>query len=398
MLVSAMLISAMLVPAVAGARDEYEIIDLGSLGGDFSRAEAINDRGQITGVSETDIEDDFGIAETHAFLWLPEPRDGLPAGMTDLGTLGGGASSRGLGIGDGPTVVGESDGGVQFVSPIRWRSGVMEALETDPGPFFLFGNARAINRRGDIVGSVSGGFDCRATIWLDEPRHGFPAGRSQLTPMLGFANGVGNDINDRGEIVGTLDQSCDTSGDVRHAFLWLPEPSYGMPAGAIDLTPDAPAGRSATATAINEMGQVVGSISNVETAITAEAFFWQDGALSALPSLIADSRTEATDINNDGIAVGESGDRAVRWYGGVVRDLNELVPAARGDGGEWTLTKAHGINDRGQIVGEGRLDGNIRGFLLNPVDLGPNIPALGPFGAALLALVLALLGLGMMRR
>ncbi len=57
-----------------------KITDLGSLGGDFSAAVAINERGQVIGVSVPG-----GRASVHAFLW----QDGR---MTDLGTLGGAES------------------------------------------------------------------------------------------------------------------------------------------------------------------------------------------------------------------------------------------------------------------------------------------------------------------
>jgi probable HAF family extracellular repeat protein len=56
------------------------IVDLGTLpGGDWSRAEAINDQGLIVGISGTDGEEGW-----HAFAWT-----GFTARMTDLGTLPG---------------------------------------------------------------------------------------------------------------------------------------------------------------------------------------------------------------------------------------------------------------------------------------------------------------------
>jgi len=55
----------------------YTVTDLGTLGGTFSEADGINNRGSVEGTSTLP-----GDTTLHAFLW----RNGV---MTDLGTLGG---------------------------------------------------------------------------------------------------------------------------------------------------------------------------------------------------------------------------------------------------------------------------------------------------------------------
>src|SRR5215469_8184114 len=52
----------------------------------------------------------------HAFLWLPQPAYGLPAGMNDLGTLAGEQYSSANGINSTGQVVGGS-GTVSFMGP-----------------------------------------------------------------------------------------------------------------------------------------------------------------------------------------------------------------------------------------------------------------------------------------
>ncbi len=46
-----------------------------------------------------------------------------------------------------------------------------------------------------------------------------------------------------------------------------------------------------------------------------------------------------------------------------MQDLNSLIPAGSG----WALSVARDINDAGQIVGEGVINGQQRAFLLTPV-------------------------------
>ena len=81
--------------------------------------------------------------------------------------------------------------------------------------------------------------------------------------------------------------------------------------------------------------------------------------------------TLAYDINESGQIVGSASlggegwnASALLWQDGVMMDLNTLVPPGSG----WTLETARAINDCGQIVGEGLVDGERRMFLLTPSD------------------------------
>ena len=77
-------------------------------------------------------------------------------------------------------------------------------------------------------------------------------------------------------------------------------------------------------------------------------------------------------INNAGEIVGVSGPnffsseghRAFIYSGGVMRDLNLLVPAVAGR----VLTSAADINGAGQIVASGKINGADHGFLLTPTQ------------------------------
>jgi probable HAF family extracellular repeat protein len=98
------------------------------------------------------------------------------------------------------------------------------------------------------------------------------------------------------------------------------------------------------ALAVNASGHVVGrsGIPGVET----RAFLWQNGVISDL------GYGEAADINDTGQIVGWGPyDQACLWQGGVRTELGELVP----DGG----SNAHAINDNGQVVGWSMTSGGV---------------------------------------
>jgi probable HAF family extracellular repeat protein len=95
---------------------DYVIYDLGTLGGDLSLANDINNNGQIVG----DSLDFFG--HHHAFIW----ENGE---ITDLGTLGG-LYSIAYGINDNGLIVGYSYNTEGIAKACLWEIGVMTDLGT----------------------------------------------------------------------------------------------------------------------------------------------------------------------------------------------------------------------------------------------------------------------------
>ena len=129
------------VPCFSGAghlpavTNRYTLTDIGTLGGPFSAAYAVNARGKVIGVSET------AQGKKHAFLW----QFGL---IKDLGTLGG-ADSFALGMNEQGQVVGWSDAAGNNQHAFLWESGKMTDLGLMGG---AFSQAYGINAKGHVAG------------------------------------------------------------------------------------------------------------------------------------------------------------------------------------------------------------------------------------------------------
>jgi probable HAF family extracellular repeat protein len=161
--------------------------DLGTLpGATTSLARAINNRGQITGLSGYTLG---GTNEIHAYLWERGT-------MTDLGTMGTGFSD-GRGINDRGQVV-----GVTWTSSFLWEDGVMTPIPI----------AGDINNRGQIVGTgETPDGRSHAMLWDD--------GQTiDLGTLPGDDSSEAYAINNRGQVVG---RSFHSSRFPRtRAFLW----------------------------------------------------------------------------------------------------------------------------------------------------------------------------------
>ena len=94
MLILQIVLSILLASGIGSAQD-ISVTDLGTLGGTYSSAAAINNLGQVVGDSYT------ASGESHAFSWT------AAGGMVDLGTLGG-TDSNATAVNDLGQVVGRS--------------------------------------------------------------------------------------------------------------------------------------------------------------------------------------------------------------------------------------------------------------------------------------------------
>lgn len=188
-----------------------------TLGGDNSYATGANNRGDVVGWAENAVHDGTCTApqvlQFHAVIWRPKSGD-----LQDLSPIGSDSSSAATAINDGGQVVGISGrcdrarGRFSAVHAVIWEKGVPRELPNLGGG--AWNTPTAINQHGDaagfsdFAGDQGGGLNAHAALW---PRAG---GIVDLGVLGDDAISLAFGINAHGQVVG---QSI---GDVSRAFIY----------------------------------------------------------------------------------------------------------------------------------------------------------------------------------
>jgi probable HAF family extracellular repeat protein len=359
----------------------YTVTDLGILPGfESSRATALNDRGQVIG-SLSHEEMDF---DPHGFVWA----DGI---MRDLGKV------WLEGINNKGQCVGTRHPKHRTVYAALYTAGRFQELLKNTSASSMAYN---INDSGQVVG-LSQVTNLKAPASTKRGCFLWENGkRRYLDIPEGYSAGDAVAINNNGQIAGEV---WNGGSNERHACLWI---------GGDCIIFDEPDGfNQSRAIAVNNSGQVllrafqsnfkhllellseneqewnstdpesyqilfnlcqekIAALPKDVPVFRQQAFLWQGGEVQAVEGL-------AEAVNDSGQVVGWSGcipdandlakgreaPYAFFWQNGELLDLNDLLQPESG----WRLTKANAINNRGQIVGHGEIDGKTRAFLLTPI-------------------------------
>ena len=288
--------------------------------------------------------------------------------VAELGTLGGtngfanAVSNKGS-VAGAATLLGDT-----VSHAFLWRKGLIKDLGTLGGPN---SGAASLNEEDEVTGSSDTstpdplgedfcGFGtnliCLPFVWQD--------GAMVPLPTLGGSNGAAHAVNSRGQVAGqaeneTRDATCGSGSELPQfePVLWEKGEIHKLPTIAGD--PDG------IVAAINDNGQAVGNTGDCT------GFFhgvrWQDGKAIDLGTLDGMLLVPQA-INNRGQVVGFAFSQddsafvlvAFLWQNGVATNLGTLPPVEVAPD---LFSLAVGINDKGQIVGDSCDAESCRAFL-----------------------------------
>ena len=317
---------------------QYTITDLGiTTGGVYN----INESGQVAGYTKA------ADGSYQAFVWTAGQLMMLPTlvGNSYAGSL----NDQGQVVGSAAVGSGNTD-----LRAVLWNNGTIQDLNTAGGPKLT--GASAINN----AGQIAVGTGTSAYLW-------------DKGDLRSLGSGTPYTINDAGQVVGVRNTGqSDGQGPIAHAVLW--ENGSVRDLGTLG-------GKRSVPWGINDMGLVVGAANAPASALgyADTACYWDAAGIHQIP--IGGNGSVAFGVNNLSDIVGQyypltdlSHSNAFLYSGGIATNLNALIDPASG----WLLLNAWDINDRGQLIGQGKLQEQDRFYLLTPVPLPATVVLLLP--------------------
>ena len=332
--------------------DKYTVVELDTLGGDYSEAFGINKNGQIVGRASRPM------VGASACLWQPwSAYDVLGLGAAWTGPVKPLAlTSSAAAINTQGKVVGWTQkGAAEERHALLYDGGAID-LSSVVGK--SWSQAVDINAANVIVGGgnneTDGGWDA------------FVCDLESGTVSNIGGPGIAKAVNDSGQVAGVL---YDENYGGWRAFVYHN--------GQLSFLTQGPGtGNVGNALDINNDGNVVGEF-NFKP-------FIYNSVGEVLKILDVNGMGIATAINDVGQVVGYSSKNGIKsaWLYIAEDDevvlLDDVIPSDVG----WKLNEAHDINFHGRIVGVGQHHGKTRGFLLVPLDK-PTRKSWLPFEAAI---------------
>jgi probable HAF family extracellular repeat protein len=353
--------------------------DLGGFGGANGGATDLNERGQVVGYSATTITTDNGRPRLDAFLW----EDGR---LRNLGVHPPGfTANRALAINEQGQVLGlstkdDEEGEIIAARLWLWKAGHVRTILTSryewidgialndrgqvilsvgvgPDSAFFWQNGSltriggpetsvsALNNRGQVVGTrPHGQSGSRAFLWQ--------AGKMTDLGTLGGRNSSAGAINDRGQIVGSSEtrRTAQRGVDARsHAFVWQAGrmTDLGTLGGPLSFP-----------SAINDRGEVIGTAATGRQqrgSFVLHVFHWQDGTMTDIDPPGLGLRLGDWDEGSYPIAINSQGQTVTYRFCcgdskiGFVWEDGGTTRLGRLSGKGWSEPAA--INDHGIVVG-----------------------------------------------
>jgi probable HAF family extracellular repeat protein len=230
---------------------------LSTLGGYDGFAAGMNTRGQVVGWAENTVHDAScnppQVLQFRATVWDPS------GGVRALPPLGEDSTSAATAVNNWGQVVGISGicadavGGYSAAHAVIWNDGVPTFLGSIGGE--AWNTPMAINDEGQVVGfanvEAGGGFNAHAFLWTAD------LGMRDLGTLPGDSLSEALGIDDLGQVVG---QSCTTGFASCHAFLW----EDGIMTNLSELAPGYD-GSFLFANDINDAEQITGQAVDAQT-------------------------------------------------------------------------------------------------------------------------------------